>query len=156
MENTAKPGYAPAFHSEYFAISFSLFPHRDDGSFLARCCTALGKFRHCRRDKWATWLSTSAKRSANSFSFAFSFSPKEAVLCMHSNKAFVITAGLPKCLSSLAQRSFSNALGFCCCPIVHQTFGFPTGETTQIIYFLFRENLSVTYHGFEGHFPWMK
>ena len=75
---------------------------------------------------------------------------------MRSNKAFVITAGLPKHLSILAQRSFSNELGFCCCPIVHQTLGFPTGGTTQIIYFLCRENLSVAYHDFEGCFSWMK
>jgi len=40
--------------------------------------------------------------------------------------------------------------------IVYQTLGFPAGEITKIIYFLYRENLSVAYHCFEGRFPWME
>ena len=98
-----KLGYVPALLLVYFAISFSYFPHREEGSFSANGCIVFGKLRHARPGRYDIWLSTQGQRSAYCCSFVLSLSLNAAVFCLRSSKAFIITAALLKRLQLFPQ-----------------------------------------------------
>ena len=106
-----KGGYISLLFCAYVATSFSHLDLIDPGILCTIGVMAMGNFRKARPGMLSTWLSTSAK----SWSFCRLLSSKLAASRNLSKRVFVITAVLPKRLSSSDHKPSRSFVGFAWC-----------------------------------------